>query len=375
MSLFPDYGPNENIDRPWLDAKRILYLNHHGLGDSISASASLKSLRDAFPSAYLAATFISEPIAQLFSATELIDEYLIYRSGLTNFHAVDKRWHVFGSLSGMAKFLIRIRQLHFDLILGADNINPKLLVALGKLAGIRWIIGECPKGSKASRFFARYVEHKLPHLPHIQASLAILHGAGIPVSCAQPFIPLNDDDRQFASDWLLEKGFQREKGFAVIHVATGWKRDQKRWPLEKFGELGKWLFEDLDMRVVFVGTPDERGIIDQTINSSGFDGVNAGGGFSVRQTAAIVERASVVVGNDSGIVHLGGALGRPTVAIYGPTDANRARPYGKQVRTIWNQMPCSPCDSVLPFGCGLPVCIQDVQVAQVKQAVVEVMGN
>ena len=83
MSLFPDYGPNGSSDRPWLDARRILYLDHHGLGDAIAASAALKSLRDAFPSAYLVATFISEPIAQLFNSVELIDSYLTYRSGLT----------------------------------------------------------------------------------------------------------------------------------------------------------------------------------------------------------------------------------------------------------------------------------------------------
>src|SRR5437870_7955864 len=89
MSLFSDYGPNQNIDRPWLQAKRILYLNHHGLGDAVNTSASLKSLRDAFPSAYLASTFISEPIAQLFNSPELLDDYLVYRSGLTNFHAAN----------------------------------------------------------------------------------------------------------------------------------------------------------------------------------------------------------------------------------------------------------------------------------------------
>ena len=64
MSLFSDYGSNQNTDRPWLKAKRILYLNHHGLGDAVNTSASLKSVRDAFPDAYLAATFISEPIGQ-----------------------------------------------------------------------------------------------------------------------------------------------------------------------------------------------------------------------------------------------------------------------------------------------------------------------
>jgi nucleoside-diphosphate-sugar epimerase len=49
MPVFHDYGRNENNDRPWLNAKRILYLNHRGLGGAINASPSLKSLRDTYP--------------------------------------------------------------------------------------------------------------------------------------------------------------------------------------------------------------------------------------------------------------------------------------------------------------------------------------
>jgi heptosyltransferase-2 len=375
MSLFPDYGPNQDINRPWLQARRILYLNHHGLGDAVNTSAALKSLRDAYPSAYIAATFISEPIAQLFDSKDLIDDYLIFRSGLTNFHVSNESGNPFRLALALAKFLLRVRRLRFELVIGVDNINPKLLAALGKLAGIRWIVGECPKGTRTSRFFSRYTEHKIPHLPHLQAALAILHSAGIPVSCQKPVIPLTDDNRRGAREWLEHAGFLPRERFAVIHAAAGWGREQKQWPLEKFGELGRWFGEQLGMRTIFLGTEDERGVIDQVIKYMPGNAINAAGVLDLRQVAAVVEKAIVVVGNDSGMVHLAGALGVPTVALYGPTDDVRARPYGTQVRTIRNKMPCSPCDSVLPFGCGLPICINSIEVAQVREAVMELIED
>jgi len=97
------------------------------------------------------------------------------------------------------------------------------------------------------------------------------------------------------------------------------------------------------LAVVLAGAPDEVEAAAEVANLSGGDVVNLAGRTNLRELIALVAGASVVVMNDTGPMHLAAALGRPLVAIYGPTSPVRTGPYRRPDAVARLDLPCSPC--------------------------------
>jgi ADP-heptose:LPS heptosyltransferase len=73
--------------------------------------------------------------------------------------------------------------------------------------------------------------------------------------------------------------------------------------------------------------------------------VNLVGKTDLRQLVALLERAALVIANDSGPTHIAAALGRPLVTPYGPTNPVRTGPHGRDDSVIRLDIACSPCYS------------------------------
>jgi ADP-heptose:LPS heptosyltransferase len=71
--------------------------------------------------------------------------------------------------------------------------------------------------------------------------------------------------------------------------------------------------------------------------------VNLAGKTSLREVTALLERAELVIANDSGPMHIAAALDRPLVTLFGPTNAVRTGPYGRSDSVLRIDIPCSPC--------------------------------
>lgn len=104
---------------------------------------------------------------------------------------------------------------------------------------------------------------------------------------------------------------RRDEGFAVIHPFSGGAR--KNWPLANFRSVAALLEPSLP--VAWCAGPEEP-----------LEGARRFPGL--RELAAWLARASVYIGNDSGISHLAAACGVPVVALFGPTDARVWAPRG-----------------------------------------------
>jgi ADP-heptose:LPS heptosyltransferase len=75
------------------------------------------------------------------------------------------------------------------------------------------------------------------------------------------------------------------------------------------------------------------------------DATNLVGKTNLRELVALLERADLVIANDSGPMHIAAALGRPLVTMFGPTNPNRTGPYGRLDSVVRVEIPCSPCYS------------------------------
>jgi heptosyltransferase-1 len=122
----------------------------------------------------------------------------------------------------------------------------------------------------------------------------------------------------------------------VLLPTTHW--ETKRWPVEYFAALVKPLRERFGLRTVIAGDPTAANLWFP-------DATNLGGKTTLRQLVALLERAALVIANDTGPMHIAAALGRPLVTMYGPTSPIQTGPYKRMESVIQLDIPCSPCFS------------------------------
>jgi len=124
--------------------------------------------------------------------------------------------------------------------------------------------------------------------------------------------------------------------FAVLLPGTNWRT--KRWPIEHFAAMVKPLREQFGLRCVTAGGPDDRALGD----AAGAD-LNLAGQTSLKQLVALLDRAALVIANDSGPMHIAAALGKPMVTLFSPTNPIRTGPYQRGDTVLQLNIPCSPC--------------------------------
>ena len=149
------------------------------------------------------------------------------------------------------------------------------------------------------------------------------------------------------------------RAYALLAPGTNWPT--KRWPIERFAALPPLLKQRFDLDTVVVGGPAERELTARIAGAT-----NLAGQTTLRQLCALVERAAVVISNDSGPMHIAAAMDRPLVALFGPTNPVRTGPHNRPDAVLRLDMPCSPCYS---RQCSHQSCLQWIQVEPVLRAV------
>ena len=165
----------------------------------------------------------------------------------------------------------------------------------------------------------------------VDRALSLLDALGLPRELAD-----------FGGDKIFRAGPELgpPEPFVLLHPGAGWA--SKRYPPERWGEAARLLRERTGLPT---WVPVARG--EEELAA----GVEAAGGGAVRTMpaadlptlAALLRRARLVMGSDSGPTHLAHALGTPVLMLMGPTDPARHGPYGAPERALWKTLPCSFC--------------------------------
>ena len=167
----------------------------------------------------------------------------------------------------------------------------------------------------------------------------------------------------------------RDTPYVVIHA--GASSLTKAWPADRYAELADLIWERLQLAVTFVGTPNERWLLDQVRETCRNDH-EVRTDMNPANLVSYIRNARGVVGNDSGVSHIAGAVGIPLVVIWGPTELQVNRPYCKddKLRILYHEMPCRvPCDE---HRCHIEdhlSCLTRTSVASVLQALSEIIGQ
>ncbi len=119
----------------------------------------------------------------------------------------------------------------------------------------------------------------------------------------------------------------------------------KRWPARHFAALAQEIFAiDPGAQVALLGSPKDKPACDEIVAVvQGGSVFNVAGVTKLEEAIALIARASAVVANDSGLLHIASALNRPVIALYGPTDPDHAPPFSDMAKSMSLRLQCSPC--------------------------------
>jgi heptosyltransferase-2 len=124
---------------------------------------------------------------------------------------------------------------------------------------------------------------------------------------------LNDDDKAHADAIIAQSGHFEQRRLIALGLGAG--APYKMWPLENFIGLGKWLARIEDAQLLLVGGPQERVLGREFAAKTGGKVLDCCGQLTLRQTAALLGRCSLYIGNDTGVMHLAAAQKVPVVEI------------------------------------------------------------
>lgn len=183
------------------------------------------------------------------------------------------------------------------------------------------LIGEDKPRERVARYL--FSERVATHGVHVieQAMEVVNAIAGENLTPTLPLLPC-DSGAERKADGIA-------RPFVLLNPGAGW--GAKRWPADRYAAVASQL-RDKGYSVLVNAGPEEEPLANEISTLS--NGSASVFRCSIAELIAITRRAELVIGGDTGPVHLGSALGRPVVAIFGPTDPARNGPFSGHFRVL-----------------------------------------
>ncbi len=301
----------------WRHARRVLVLSAAGIGDALMATPLLLFLQQRRPSVRLGILTHTRaaPVFQAFPEAELI--------------CYSERAVQIGSF---LRALWRCRQFRADIFLGAQPCNTLRHALLAAASRARLRLRHAPAESTVRKTACIY--HYLCPTPEgrhrVELNLDLFRALGeqIPEGSLQPFYPVTESLRERVRRFLPS-----HLPCVALHPGSG--RSEKRWAIENFATLARWLYQQ-GYHIVLVGGPGEEPLGAQIAAESGVPVTDLIGRLEFAETAAVLQSCRLVVCNDSGMMHVAVAVGTPVVAIFVATDPARIGPYSPRATSLGN---------------------------------------
>jgi ADP-heptose:LPS heptosyltransferase len=197
-------------------------------------------------------------------------------------------------------------------------------------------------------------------------------------------LPVTDETRNRIGNWIASNLIASDAPLIALHMGSAQKRSYRRWPVAQFVGLGERLRASIpNLVVALTGQQFERPLISEFMaaySGLAFDSTEL---HSIAEAAALLERCQCLISNDTGIMHLGAAMGTPTVGIFGPESPQRWAPAGpRSISVRAAGVACSPCANTYslqdPRDCVNPnrlQCLREVSIEMVFDALREVIGK
>jgi ADP-heptose:LPS heptosyltransferase len=145
----------------------------------------------------------------------------------------------------------------------------------------------------------------------------------------RPKLALGSENIKNADEFLSQNGLKR---FCILH--TGARDPARRWPFERFADLASRIKKELNLDIIFSGGPEDAHEIERSRHMIPFGTYSFAGKGNLLDFAALCNRASLFVGNESGPLHIANTFDIPLVGLFGPGVKDVFYPLGSHSRVI-----------------------------------------
>jgi len=326
--------------------RRILIIKPSSFGDIVHALPVLKPLKRHWPHA-LIDWLVKEEWAELLIDQPALNEVLL----------LPKKFSAWRSMQ------TSLRERGYDLVIDLQGLLRSGVAALLTQAQARVGFADGREGSRWC--YTERIHCSAAAIHAVDRSIDLLRQLGIPVDGPVTF-PLTVPaaaERWVEDIWRREQIAERECT-VVLHPAA--RGETKRWPAERFAQVANQLSSSIGARIVLVAAKEQIGHVDEVLRHLRAGAINLAGASSLLELAALVKKASLVISNDSGPMHLAAAVGTPVIGLFGPTDPRRVGPYGAGHVALKKQFDCSGCSRracARDHGCLKLITVDDVLAA------------
>lgn len=353
---------------PIEDIQNILFIKLAAIGDAILLIPTLRKLKSSFPMAKIA--FMCSDI------NRSVIEKIPYVDRIINCHVYD----FLKNPMNFVRFIKELRETKYEVVIDAgqwERINSLITIFTRR----DYSIGFRTKGQWKHVVNDAVVEHsRTKH--EVENFMDLLMPIGlVPISGEYNYDELQlefflkPEHREFRDKFWLENNLEN-KTVICFHPGCGEHGKPREWALDNYIRLGKSLHDfNSDIVILITGTNFERYLCDPLKEALSEFAINTAGKFTLEQTAALVERAQLMVCSNTGILHVSTCVGTRTIGLHGPTNPHKWGAYHKRAVTIQSDKYCSPCLYLgHDYGCNSPTCMKQITADEVYIAIRKVLN-
>jgi lipopolysaccharide heptosyltransferase II len=329
--------------------RRILIVNVNWVGDVVFSTPLIKALRKKYPQAHIAC-MIPPRCKEALELNPRLNELIIYDED-----------GVHRSPLGKLRLIAGLKARRFDAaILLHRSFTRSFMVFL---AGIPRRIGY--QRRKRDFLVTDVVELPPEDAHRVDFFLNLGKPLGIPTDDRNYEFFISEEDRRKARGILNTDGVGDSDKIIAINPGGNW--DPKRWPRENFARAADEIADRFNAKIVITGAKKDIPLAQAIGTLMNRRPAIVCGKTTLRETAAIFEKAALVVSNDSGPLHIAVAMGAATVAIFGPTSPKITGPIGLgRFIVLHEEVGCEiPC---YDLSCAEYRCMEAIRPSDVLEA-------
>ncbi|MGA2749365.1 MAG: lipopolysaccharide heptosyltransferase II [Verrucomicrobiota bacterium] len=311
---------------------KILILKPSSLGDVVHALPVLRLLRRHWPDSRIYWWLDINLVPLLEKDPDLAGIFPFQR----------KRWAIPHRWPEIAHSLGTMRRHRFDLAIDLQGLARSSLFAWLANAGLTVGLDNVREGSRegARGFYDLTPPRAGPQTHAVDRYMAVLPLLDVPVHWDFDWL----SRRAEAADSVRAKWSPDSQAARWIVLLPGGRWDNKRWPVQYFATLVRQLQEIPALRFVVLGSKAERPLGEAIAAAAPEACLNLAGSTTLAEMIEWIRLSSLTIANDTGPMHVAAALGRPVIAIFGPTNPLNTGPY-RQLHNVLRStsLPCVPC--------------------------------